>query len=239
MILDDIRNNIRNSLEDDNIYRTDDFIDSTINDGYKLCAVLSLFDERRTSISVTGTRNHNPLPTSGTAECFAPLYVANTHTGSRVNPVKLDSFEFYSTQWEGIVGTTDAMYYTIQSPYHSVMSSIIVCPIQDIGVTQLTIIGAFIPSTLTTGTEPRLTEAFQDILFHYGRFQGLISEPGRAKDALEEYKIFIKRLNELIISIKARFPSGRDYEPNPVEFTYDIVTAYQQEQKEEQRSNEG
>jgi len=238
MKLETIRNNVKNSLEDEDIYRTDDFIDSAINDGYKLCAMLTLFDERRASVSISGTRNCTALPTDGTAECFAPLYVANSHTGSRINPARLDQFEFYSTKWEGIVGSENAQTYTVMSPYHSAMSSLLVCPIQNIGSTELTIIGAFVPSTLVTGSEPRLTEAFQDILFYYARFYCLISEPERGKDALEEYKQFITRLNEFIMSIKTRFPGGRDFEPNPVEFIYDMVTENQQKPQRKEETQE-
>lgn len=233
-----IRTNIKNSLYEDGVHRSDDFIDLGINEGYKLCSVLALFDERRTSLNVTGSRNFNALPTDDSAECIVPLYVANAHTGHRINPVSPDVFEFYQSEWEGVVDSSgDALYYTVLSPYHSAQATIVLCPIQNIGNTQLIIIGAFVPNDMSSDSdEPRMTEAFQDVLFHYGRFYVLSGEPGLVDLAQDAYQNFIFRLNALIQATKSRFPSGRDYEPKPVEFQYSSVTTQEREPVKETKS---
>lgn len=234
MNLGAIRTNIKNSLYEDGVHRSNAFIDIGINEGYKLVSLLALSDERRSSVNIDGSRNFNPLPVESDSECIAPLYVANTHTGARVNASRLDQFELYASQWEGRVdGSGNTLYYTQLSPFHNSFTSLVVCPIQTIGRTQLSIIGAFIPVDLSADTDvPRLQEEFHDVLFYYGRFYALTGEPGMGQQAAEAYKSFIGKLNELVLVIKARFAGGRDYEPNPVEFQYMDVQESQQKPQE-------
>jgi len=239
MDLSTIRTNIKNSLYEDGVHRSNAFIDTGINEGYKLMALAALFDERRTEINIDGSRNWNTLPTVSSARCIVPLYVANSHTGSRINPTTIDGMELYADAWEGQVDASgrNAQYYAIASPYHHAMNVLVTCPIQDIGKTQISFIGAFVPVSLSAGTDvPRLSEEYQDGLFYYSRFYGLIGEPGMGDKALEAYKEFIKITNALIAAIKARFPSGRDYEPLPVEFQYETITVQEQKQPEGQKS---
>ena len=236
-----LRTNIKNSLYEDGVHRADSFLNTAINEGYKLLSVMALFDERRTTLRIDGSRNFNALPTDSSAECLAPLYVANTHTGHRVNPARVQDFELYSDAWEGLVASSgDALYYTLLNPYHSAMSCIVLCPIQNIGITKLSIIGAFIPLSLSADTDiPRLAEQFHDILFHYALFYCYTSEPEMGTRAFDEYKEFVSRTNELISSIKARFPSGRDFEPWPVEFSLETITAQEQQPPKQETKNEG
>jgi len=240
MQLSVIRDNIKQSLFEDGIHRDDTFINLAINEGYKLVALLTLFDERRKSLNVDGSRNFNTLPTDSGAYCIAPLYVANSHTGARISPAALDEFEFYASAWEGQVDTSgNALYYMSMSQFHEALHTLVLCPIQNIGRTQITLIGAYIPVSMSSDTDdPRLPEEFQDVLFYYARFYAMVGEIGRADDALVEYKLFIQRLNALIVDIRARFPSGRDYEPWPVEFVYSNVTARQQEEEQPKETKE-
>jgi len=229
---------VQTYLADKGVYRTDAFILESINDGYKLTAVLTLFDERRGSVSIGETRNFVSLPVSSTAEMIAPVYVANTTTGVRVNPVRLDEFEFYSTLWEGDVDDVDATQYTVLAPYAHSMCNMCVVPIPSGGSVDLTVMGAFVPATLDLTDEPRLSENFQDILFHYGVFHGFASEPGRAKDSMEAYKMFVNRVNELVATTKSRFPSGQGFKPRPVEFMVDNVKRSQQKTVESQQQRQ-
>ena len=236
----DLITNVKNATFEDGVHRNDAFIKLAINEGYKLVAVTTLFDERRTTINIEGSRNYNPLPFDSTAECFTPLYIANSHTGSRINPVKLTDFEFYSSAWEGMVDSSgNSLYYVLLSPYHINMTSLVLCPIQNIGKTQLTMIGAFIPIAMSASTDiPRFDEQFHDVLFNYAMFYVLLSEPGMSVRAFDYYKDFISRTNALITSIKSRFPSGRDVEPWPVELSREEITEKDQKQQQENQ-NEG
>lgn len=222
MKVSELRDIIKTSLDDDGVYRTNTFIENRIDEGQKLVALFSLFDERRVTLNIDGTRNFNALPTdSDDAECIAPLHVANTHSGVRIQPTNLVEHEFQQSDWEGVVDTQDALYYTLLSPFHSAWSVMVLNPIQNIGRTQLSITGAFIPADTTSSTELRIIEGYQDVLFHYVRFVVFVSEPARSAEALESYKAYIARLGDLVRIIKLRFPSGRDLEPYAPEFTYE------------------
>jgi len=230
MQLSEIRNVIKDQLFENSVHRADSFLNTGINEGYRLVALMSLFDERRASINTDGTRNFVNLPVDGSATCIAPFYIANSHTGARINPLYVEEFEFYSTQWEGNIGEGDAQYYTHLSPYHTGFGVLVLVPIQNIGRNQLTFVGAFEPVAMSADTDvPRIPHEFDDLLVHYGVFYGLVSEQGGTEEALVQYQMFIERLNEFIAMLKARFPGGRDTEPEPVEFEYLNIT--QQEQR--------
>jgi len=235
MLLSTIIDNVQSFLADKGVYRTDSFITEALNDGYKLTAVLTMFDERRETVSIGETRNFVALPVDSDAEMFAPIYVANTSTGVRLNPVRLDELEFYSSLWEGDIDGVDATQYIVLAPYDHAECSICVVPIPSGGSVDLTIIGAFVPDTLTASDEPRLSENFQDILFHYGIFHGFASEPQRSKETAEAYKMYVTRVNELVAQTKSRFPSGQGFKPRPVEFLHDDVKRSQQKTTEDQQ----
>lgn len=242
MLVSELLTTIKSSLEDDNVYRTDAVLLERLNEGYKLTALLALFDERRDSVSITGTRNFFSLPVDGTDVCIAPLYVADTNTGKRVHPCMLDQFEFYDTEWEGQVDSDGAKYYTLLNPFNYAHALIGVCPIENVTSAQYTIIGAFEPSTLTSTSEPRIPDSDIGVLYHYTRFAAFVGEPGRSEDALEEYKEYTKALEKFVVKLKSRFPSGRDHEPFPPEFVYDNVTEQQRKvaaPKEETKTREG
>ena len=240
MLTSELLATIKASLADDNVYRTDAFLLERLNDGYKLSALLGLFDERRTSVNIDGTRNFFAMPKSGTDICIAPLYVADSNSGKRIHPCVLDQFEFYASGWEGTVDSTGAQYYVLLSPFNYAHTAIVTCPIDDQGDCQYTIIGAFEPGTLIATTIPKIPDNYIMILYRYTRFAAFISEPGRAKDALEEYKKYSEELEKYVVSIKSRFPSGRDHEPFPPEFIYDNVVEQQRKvaaPKQEEKEN--
>uniref|UniRef100_A0A6M3KTX2 Uncharacterized protein n=1 Tax=viral metagenome TaxID=1070528 RepID=A0A6M3KTX2_9ZZZZ len=227
MLTSTLLTTIKNSLGDDGVYRTDAFLLERLNEGYKLVGLLSLFDERRSSVDITGTRNFFSLPKDGSDECIVPLHVSDANSGKRVHPSQLQQFEFYQTGWEGVVSGSDANQYVLLSPFNYAHAAIIVCPISDAGASQYNIIGAFVPETLTSTSTIRIPDGNVDVLVHYTRFSAFITEPGRSKDAGEAYREFSVSLGLLVRSLRGRFPSGRDYTPFPVEFVYDVTTEQQ------------
>jgi len=231
MLTSELLTTIKTSLEDDNIYRTDAFLLERLNEGYKLTALLSMFDERRSSVNIDGTRNFFAVPTYSTdsAVCIAPLYIADSNSGKRIHPCMVDQFEYYASGWEGIVDSAGAQYYVLLNPYNYAHAAIVTCPIDDQGDSQYTIIGAFEPITLTSTAEPRIPDSHVMTLFRYTRFAAFTSEPGRAKDMIGEYKAYTEELDKFVVSIKSRFPGSRDYEPFPPEFIYENIT--EQEKK--------
>ena len=236
MNLSEIRSIVKNLLYEDGVHRSDTFINKSINEGYKLVCLYSLCDERRALIDIEGSRNFNALPRSETAHCVAPVHVSNAHTGTRVNPIRVEDLEVHGTEWEGSVGAQgDALYYLMLSPYHHAVQAMVLCPIQNIGKTQLIIIGAYIPADLSTDTDvPRIAEEYQDLLVLYGHFYGLIGEPRMAGKAQVAISSFMERLGDLVVSVKSRFPSGRDFEPEAPEFSTLGIT----ELDKRERSNE-
>jgi hypothetical protein len=235
MRLDELRDLIRKELDKSSVYRTDDFVDRAINNGYRLIGVLSLFDERRGSSTITGGRNYACLPTN----CIVPLYMANTDTGTRVHPVSIDEMEFYSSTWEGRTAT-DSQYYTVLNPFSSAFNEIVVCPYQTTTEMDYTYIGAYESTELSSDSdEPRLPEEYQDLVITYAKFESFIGEPGMVGQAEIEVKRFLKRMNEFIASIKSRFPSGRDYEPYSAEFNYSVITEQQMKPQQVETKDAG
>lgn len=230
MLVSQIITNIQNTLKDTGVYATDTFVLDVVNDGYVLVSVLSLFDERRGSVSVSGARNMVWLPTVDSAEMLGVAYVANTASGSRVSPVRLDQLELYTQEWEGVVDGADVDYYTTLSPYHHAEAMLWCVPVSTSGTVGLTVVGPCVPTALTAASTPRLPEEFQDILYYYGLFGVFVAEPGRAEDAAGAYKVFVERVNMLIENLKSRFPSWQGFRPYPIEFKYTSVMRYQQKQ---------
>jgi len=234
MRVSEILDIVQNKLTEDGVYRSRSFLLTGLNDGYRLSAVFALFNEKSAIIDVNGSRNYNLLPNDAQGECFAPLYVANANTGKKVNPVSVDEFPFYSTPWLGKLNETDgeSLYYTLLSPYHSAFVTLVLCPIQNIGRTQLKIIGAYVPKTLTEDSTPEIPEEFTDVLIYYTLFYAFSNEPGRSSQMLENYKLFGERLSEMTTFMRARFPGGRDYEPRPIEFTFSYTPTKEQQYQE-------
>lgn len=232
MQLSVIRQMVQDSLDDDGVYRTDSFVNACINRGYQMLAHFVLFDQRRASISATGSRNHVYLPDDSSAHCIAPLYLANGTTGKRVHPILVNEFSFESN-WEGDFAV-DSAYYTLLSPFHHAFAKIVTAPAQVTGPADYTIIGAFEPVALSADTdEPRMPEEFQDILIIYARFEAFIGDPGQANNAIKEYQRFIDRMIDFIETIKMRFPGGRDFEPKTLEFPKNVDSDFEPRQKQE------
>jgi len=224
MLVSTLVGNIQNTLADKGVYRPDSFILTSINEGYRMVAVLSMFDERRGSVTVTGSRNMVGLPTG----MLVPLYVGNQSTGRRVHPVRLNELELYSGEWEGKVDGSEVEYYSLLNPHHPAEVELWCVPVPTGGSVELDVVGVHVPDELGSGDRPRLDEAFQDLLYLYGVFSGFVSEPHRAEDAGREYGKFVGRLNSLIAEVKSRFPSGYLFLPQQVEFSYAGVTRQQQ-----------
>jgi len=166
------------------------------------------------------------------------MYVANTASGNRVNPTRLEEFELHLDEWEGQVSGSDVMYYTMLAPYHNAESMLWCLPIPSGGDIGLTVIGPCVPVELTVGDTPRLPEEYQDLLYYYGLFAGYVAEPGRGEDAAGAYKMFVERTNQLIEQLKSRFPSWQGWRPSPVEFKYTTIMRYQQKQAAQTKSAE-
>jgi hypothetical protein len=219
--------NIKNSLDDDGVYRTDALLLKWLNDGHRLMAVFTLFDERRASVDIQGNRSLVGLPAVNGAECLAPLYVVQTTTGARIHPATLQEFGFQNAAWEGSVNTSGIGYYTLLSPHAHNFARVAVSTTAGTGSSKYNLIGAFVPKVLISTDEIGVSDEFIGGLGHYVRFSAFVSEPGRGKDAALAYRKFIEVMDRFVVSLKSRFPSGRDYEPRSVEFVYGAVTAQQ------------
>ena len=239
MNLLELRTAIQESLQDDGVYRLASQLNTGINDGYFVVCLASMCDERSSTLLVNGSRNFNALPTDGNAYCFAPIAVIDAVTGHRLGPSKVDQFDFYNASWEGIVDSS-SQYYTILNQYETSRTILLTCPIQNYMQTYLKIYGAYIPEPLSADTDtPRIESGFHDLLVNYGRFHGLIGEPGLAVKAAQAYSLFTSRLGEFVATVKARFPSGRDYEPWPIEFNYSGITVQEQAVAPQEQKSEG
>jgi len=170
---------------------------------------------------------------------IAPLYMsmeeASTSANLRIHPISHAESEFYSTDWIG-TKADQGMYYAISSPFHNAYEYISVLPAplthdstpdHEMNITSLC---AVEPDSMSSDTdEPSLPRQFHDMLVKYALFECYLGEPGRAADAVAQYKEFVDRMDQFIAYLKARFPEGRDYEPFPPEFISDLITRKRQE----------
>lgn len=169
----------------------------------------------------------------------APLYVSIEEAGAsantRLHPVLHEELEFYSSDWFG-AKDDQSMYYALSNPYHNAYEFITIVPAplthdstpaHEMNITTLC---AVEPAALSSDTdEPSLPRQFHDMLVKYALFECYLGEPGRVADALAQYKEFTNRMDQLIAHLKARFPSGRDFEPFSPEFISDTITRRRQE----------
>lgn len=239
MNLSELRTMIKDSLQDDGVYRDSTQVNIAINDGYFMACLFSMCDERKLDVYADGSRNFAYVPYTGNVYCIAPLAVIDAVTGYRLSPARVDQFNFYSTEWESLVDT-GALYYALLDPHDNARTALVTVPINQNGHAYYTVYGACIPEQLSADTDvPRFEAGFHDLLYHYARFYLLVGEPGFGDKATAEYGLFVNRLSELITSIKARFPSGRDYEPWPIEFAYSGITTQEQVAPVQEQRNEG
>lgn len=176
MLTSDLLATIKSSLSDNDIYRTEAFLLERLNEGYKLTALFALFDERRDSLNIDGTRNFMSVPLGDNNEvCIAPLYIADSNSGKRIHPCMLDQFEFYASGWEGTVDSTGGQYYVLLSPFNYAHTAIVICPIDDEGDCEYTVIGAFEPATLLPISIPRVKWEYLCLMGQSGRVVRSIS----------------------------------------------------------------
>jgi hypothetical protein len=232
---------VQSQMADDGVYRTDAFVLTLINDAIKMLATFTLYYELTTTTDIEGTRNYGALPEVSGEKCLAPLYVADLTTGYRINPTRIEEFEFHQTRWEGVVGTVP-LYYTTTGAYSPAHSGMVFCPVGEYGKFRCNFMGAYVPVDLVSGDTLTLTDQQIECVVEYCRFMCYTSEPARAPDMFEAYKKFLSLMEGLVKTQSKRYPSGRDTEPVPVEFQQLSTVKYEKRQPtktNEEASNEG
>jgi hypothetical protein len=230
---------IQAQLFDSGVHKTDTFVLRHINSGNKLLSLLTLYNEKSTTVDIDGTRNYGPLPIVSGEYCLAPLYVADTPTKSRINPTKMEEFEFHQSRWEGVVGTDTPHYYTTTGNWSPETSAIVFCPISNYGRTKYHFIGAYEPEDLISTDTLSLSTAQLRAIVEYVLFCAFVSMSGRAEEMLEHFQFFIKEVTELLRLRDRKFPSGRDIDPAPVELLQLGLERYQPKQAAEGGADEG
>lgn len=226
MLVSILINNILNTLQSSGVYKPENFILSGINDGIKLTSYLTLYDERRVSVSAAGSRNVIGFPTSSDAKMICPLYVTNGTSGNRLNPVKMIDFELSNTEWEGEISDADSDYYIAFSPVYYLDSELLCTPIQNTGTMYYNLIGVFTPVDVESTDELEFPEQYTEALYHYGLFHAYVSIPGKVEECMEAYKMYIEIINLMIQDMASRFPSDQGIKPVPVEFNKDLLNRY-------------
>lgn len=231
MEVDEVVDLVQSQMADGGVYRTDSFMLQLYNDAVKLVNLFTLNKEGSSTVEIDGTRNYVCFPdTSDNEKCLAISYVSDGTTGYRINPVPIEQFEFYDTQWEGRMGTATVaypMYYTTTGRWAPEYSAIVLCPMANYGDCRLYVVGIYIADDAISGDEVELNDLQLEAVVKYMKFMCFISEPARAEEALAEYRGFLSDLNGLVAQQKAKFPSGRDVEPVPVELKQLSLVRYQ------------
>jgi len=154
---------------------------------------------------------------------LAPMYVANSASGNRVNPVRVLDFELAGDDWEGTINGADSAYYIVMSPVHELESELLCSPMQNTGTVTLDLVGCFVPQDVASGDSIDFPEQYGEALYFYGLFYCYVSMPGKAQECLEAYKNYIAVINLYTEDNASRFPSDQGIKPVPVEFKYDLI----------------
>jgi hypothetical protein len=227
MLVSTVITNIQNTLQTTGVYRSSAFVLKGINEALKLTSYLTLYDERRSSLLLTGTRNVTELPAdSDGAEMIVPRYVANSVSGNRVNPVRMIDFELSNSNWEGVISGADSEYYLVLSPVHELEVELMCSPIQNIGLVQLDVIGAYVPVTVIDTDDIAFPEQYGEVLYYYGLFYAYVSVPGMVQECMDSYKDYVRLIGLMAEESASRFPSDQGIKPVPVEFDYDTITRF-------------
>jgi len=227
MLISTVIDNIQNTLQTTGVYRSTTFVLAGVNEALKLTSYLTLYDERKRSLSITGSRNITGLPAdSDGAEMIAPLFVTNGVTGNRVNPVRILDFELSTANWEGVISGADSDYYCVLSPVHSLEVELLCTPIQNTGTVVLDLIGAFVPVDVADGDDIDFPEQYGEVLYYYGLFYCYISMPGMVDDCLDAYKEYVRLIGLMVQESASRFPSDQGIKPVPVEFDIDVINRF-------------
>jgi len=224
MLISVIITNVQNTLQTNGTYRSSDFILKGINEAFKLTSYLTLYDERRSSVSVTGTRNVSKLPEGADgAKMITPIYVSNGVTGNRVNPVRVLDLELADVDWEGLISGTDCDYYIVLSPVHELEVEVLCTPIQNTGTVQLDMVGVFVPIDVGSSDDVSFSEKYGEVIYFYALYYCYISMPGMIQECLSAYKEYVRLINLMVQDLSSRFPSDQGVKPVPVEFNYDLL----------------
>ena len=236
MLVSTVITNIQNTLQTTGVYRSTAFVLKGVNEALKLTSYLTLYDERKSSLSLTGTRNVTELPAdSDGAEMIVPRYVANSASGNRVNPVRIIDLELSDANWEGVIDGADSFYYCLLSPVHELEVELMCSPIQNTGTVALDIIGAFVPVSVLSTDNIAFPEQYGEVLYYYGLFYCYMSVPGKAQECMESYKDYIRLIGLMTQESASRFPSDQGIKPVPVEFDYDTVTRFDMDSRREDK----
>ena len=233
--------NVSNTLQTSGVYRSSTFIMKGVNEALKLTGFLTFYDERRSSVSVTGSRNVVSLPSEGNANMIAPIFVTNGVSGNKLNPVRILDFELSDTGWEGVVGEADFDYYIMLNPVHELEAELLCSPIQNTGTMTLDVVGAFVPQDVASGDVIDFPEQYGEVLYYYSLFYCYVSMPGMVQECVNSYKKYTELVNIMVEDLASRFPSDQGVKPVPVEFDYDILNRFDMESRsrEEDRVTQG
>lgn len=104
MQLHELRSLLYRLLDEDGVRRPNSVLDATLNDGYRMAALISQACEITTSFNYNASQHFCPLPT----DFFVPLRV--TLDGTRLYPVRQGDLDLLDEGWlSAAVG--DALYY--------------------------------------------------------------------------------------------------------------------------------
>jgi len=238
MLVELIIDNVQSTLQTTGVYRSSDFILKGVNDALKLTGYLTLYDERKSSVSAVGTRNVSSLCEESGANMIAPIFINNSVSGNRVYPVRMIDFELSSTNWEGVISGEDSDYYIVLNPIHPLETELLCTPIQNSGSVGFDLVGAFIPDDVVSTDTLDFPSQYSEALYFYALFHCFISMPGRTKECLDSYKSYIKLINQMVRDLASRFPSDQGIKPVPVEFNYDTLTRHNMDGRTEQEASQ-
>lgn len=223
----------QSTLDDVGVHYTQTGVSKAINEGNKILALATLYYERTSSdwtvipaLSVGGADILIPVP----SDCIVPIYVRDTVTKNRINPVRISHLGIESSGWISDVASSSSgyKYYCIFNPmrpwdnggtnYEDKFCLLLYPGVHHLGNLQIAMNYAAIPPRLTLSTDnTRIPEGHDLVLADYAIFTGLMRQRANIQLCVARLKRFFDGISKIGEAMKKRYPRGRDFEPQPIE----------------------
>jgi len=205
MQLTELRSTLKRMLDEDGVYRPDNVLDNSLNDGYQLASALSQGCERTVSftysVSTGGYCAYLP------SDFFLPVGIYAE--GQRMLPVRVADLYFLNVSWVDSIATAQlppTYYWTLGALGATPSLWLYPRPVVD---TRMRMTYSAIPERLVNDANvPKIPTEYHYILVQYAYAWELLKERGPllANKAYREFVKFSQQVNDLQAIVYRRAP---------------------------------
>lgn len=251
MIFSDLKTQSQNMLNDVNIFLPSDELETVLNEAQRLVCLLTFcFEKYKSSADWGGVISAYqpifPVP----SDCIAPLFVYDSDNEQRIYPAKLSQFELSGSGWEADTGANYQNYCLFDPTYNTPSTNgsetgcfrnntMLVYPLVNTTSMQINMLYAASSPTMDSDDDVlSIPPGYDSCLLDYLMFYAWTKRKSQMamQEGLTKLQNFFATVNMLGEMMKSKYPSGRDFEPAPVELIVERFNlTYQSEQQQKQQ----